>query len=147
MKSMTVLLVLCIISVYYVANGELDANSARKAQNKKDYKFKEKDLKLAKARWISLQEEDWGDDMMQKPIDEPPRRTNRELGEMCTYSRDCGSACCLLDRSTKVRSCQPRAVKGEKCSNAQIKADIYVDACPCVSGYNFCSFPSEICSK
>lgn len=57
---------------------------------------------------------------------------------MCTYSRDCHSGCCQLDRSTKLRSCQPKALLGEKCSNAQVKADTYVDACPCVAGYGKC---------
>jgi len=140
MKVTLILLVLMLIGV------TLAGEFAKKVNFKKDYKFKEKDLKQAKARW-NIQEEDWGDDMMQKPIDEPPRRTNRDLGEMCTYSRDCGSGCCLLDRQTKVRSCQPKAAIAEKCSNAQVKADIYVDACPCLSGYNYCSFPQEICTK
>lgn len=45
--------------------------------SKKDYKIKEKDLKQAKARWIQLQKDDWDDDMMQRPIDEPPRRVRR----------------------------------------------------------------------
>lgn len=135
-----------ILMLVMFIGSSLAGEFARKTNSKKDYKFKEKDLKQAKARWIQVQE-DWGDDMNQKPIDEPPRRTNRDLGEMCTYSRDCGSGCCLLERQTKVRSCQPRAVRGEKCSNAQVKADIYVDACPCLSGYNFCSFPQEICTK
>jgi len=141
MKTTLVLLMLMFIGV------TLAGEFAKKTNLKKDYKYKDKDLKQAKARWTSVQDEDWGDDMMQKPIDEPPRRTNRDMGEMCTYSRDCESGCCLLDRQTKVRSCQPRSVRGEKCSNAQVKADIYVDACPCVSGYNFCSYPQEICTK
>jgi len=116
--------------------------------SKKDYKVKEKDLKNAKARWIQVHDdEEWGDDMMQHPIDEPPRRRNRELGEICTYSRDCSSGCCLLDRDTKVRSCQTKAIFGEKCSAAQVKADLYVDACPCQSGENYCSFPDEVCKK
>jgi len=115
---------------------------------KKDYKVKEKDLKQAKARWIQVQRDyDWGDDMMQKPIDEAPRRSNRELGEICTYSRDCSSGCCLMDRETKLRSCQSKSKVGQKCSSAQVKADLFVDACPCVSGYNYCSYPQEVCTK
>ncbi|XP_054154806.1 uncharacterized protein LOC128953345 [Oppia nitens] len=139
---LTIVLVCCYTYLILATSAEYDNDnnhhhrSGRKIENRKDYKLRDKDVKQAKARWISLQEEDWGDDMWQKPIDEPPRRTHRELGEMCTYSRDCQSGCCLLERSSKLRSCQPKSVKGEKCSNAQVKADIYVDACPCFAGYS-----------
>jgi len=142
MKTSVIFLVI-ILCIGVTLAGEFH----KKPNSKKDYKVKEKDLKLAKARWIQIQDEDWGGDMMQHPIDEPPRRRDRELGEMCTYSRDCTSGCCLLDRQTKVRSCQPKTVRGEKCSNAQVKADIYVDACPCLAGYDHCSYPQEVCSK
>lgn len=98
-------------------------------------------------------------------------QVNRELGEMCTYSHDCQSGCCQLERLTKIRSCQSKALLGEKCTNAQVKADTYVDACPCVSGYgkcclaqeclpmlpltdghfcsiaDYCSFPKDVCTK
>jgi len=70
MKTTLILLVLMFIGV------TLAGEFARKPNLKKDYKFKEKDLKQAKARWIQVQDEDWGDDMMQKPIDEPPRRVS-----------------------------------------------------------------------
>lgn len=40
----------------------------------KEFQVHDKDLKDAKERWI--QEEDWGDDMMQHPIDEGPRRVS-----------------------------------------------------------------------
>lgn len=70
MNTSLILLVMMFIGV------TLAGEFARKPSVKKDYKFKEKDLKQAKTRWISIQEEDWGDDMMQKPIDEPPRRVS-----------------------------------------------------------------------
>lgn len=70
-------------------------------------------------------------------------QVNRELGEMCTYSHDCQSGCCQLERLTKIRSCQSKALLGEKCTNAQVKADTYVDACPCVSGYGKCCLAQE----
>jgi len=93
-----------------------------------------------------LQSEDWGDeDLMQHPIDEEPRRKNRALGEICSYSSDCEAGCCLMERETKVRSCQPRALIGERCSSGQVKGDLYVDACPCAAGMDVCDFPSEIC--
>ncbi|XP_074593695.1 uncharacterized protein LOC141849325 [Brevipalpus obovatus] len=91
---------------------------------------------------------DWSDpDMMQKPIDDIPRRTNRGLGEVCSYSTDCDSGCCLLNRATSIRSCQPRALRGDKCTLAQIKGDLYVDACPCLSGNDYCTYPANICRK
>lgn len=90
----------------------------------------------------------WNDaDMSQHPIDEEPRRMDRALGEMCLYSSDCVSGCCMLDRETKIRSCQPKAIQGDKCTTAQIKADLYVDVCPCESGDSFCVYPGEYCSK
>lgn len=90
----------------------------------------------------------WNDvDMLQHPIDEEPRRMDRTLGEMCLYSSDCISGCCMLDRETKIRSCQPKSIKGEKCTTAQIKADLYVDVCPCLSGDSNCIYPGEYCSK
>lgn len=85
--------------------------------------------------------------MLQHPIDEEPRRIDRALGEMCLYSSDCMSGCCMLDRETKIRSCQPKSIKGEKCTTAQIKADLYVDVCPCESGDSSCVYPGEYCAK
>jgi len=90
---------------------------------------------------------DWSDaDMMQHPIDEAPRRENRALGDVCSYTKDCGSGCCLMDRDTRQRSCQPMALFGEKCSLGQVKGDLYVDACPCSAGSDACSFPAGVCS-
>ena len=93
-------------------------------------------------------EVDWSAaDMMQRPIDEPEaRETDRGLGSPCSYSSDCSSACCLLDRSTKIRSCQPKARMSEKCSNFQVKGDLYVDACPCIRGTNHCNSNTKRCS-
>jgi len=92
-------------------------------------------------------DEDWSnEDMMQHPIDESPRKSNRPLGEMCSYSTDCAAGCCLLDRETKIRSCQRKAKRGEKCTSAQVKGDLYVDACPCSSGDDFCAYPGEFCT-
>lgn len=106
------------------------------------YKEKEKQAKMASINDI------WNDaDMLQHPIDEEPRRMDRALGEMCLYSSDCISGCCMLDRETKIRSCQPKAIQGEKCTTAQIKADLYVDVCPCESGDSNCVYPGEFCSK
>lgn len=106
------------------------------------YKEKEKQAKLGSINDI------WNDaDMLQHPIDEEPRRMDRALGEMCLYSSDCISGCCMLDRETKIRSCQPKAIQGEKCTTAQIKADLYVDVCPCESGDSNCVYPGEFCSK
>lgn len=86
---------------------------------------------------------DWSDaDMMQHPIDEGPRREHRIVGDICSYSKDCESGCCLLDRTTKIRKCQPMAAWGQRCSLGQIKGDLYVDACPCLQGY---SCHSSIC--
>jgi len=83
---------------------------------------------------------DWSSaDMMQHPIDEEARKSNRSLGQPCSYSSDCGSGCCLLDRTSKIRSCQPLALLHEKCTNSQVKGDLYVDACPCASGSQFCT--------
>ena len=91
---------------------------------------------------------DWSDaDMMQHPIDEGPRRENRPLGDICSYSKDCDSGCCLMDRVSKIRSCQPLAAWGEKCSLGQVKGDLYVDACPCKAGSDFCSFPAAVCKE
>jgi len=91
---------------------------------------------------------DWSDaDMMQHPIDEAPRRENRPLGDICSYSKDCGSGCCLMDRDTRQRACQPLAAWGEKCSLGQVKGDLYVDACPCATGADFCAFPAGTCSQ
>ncbi|KAH9423123.1 uncharacterized protein LOC113793207 [Dermatophagoides pteronyssinus] len=132
------------VTSFVMINAEISDSGAQ--QNKPEFKVLEKDLEEVKERWMEL--EDWGDDdMMQHPIDEGLRRTHRELGEICTYSRDCRSGCCQLDRETKLRSCQPKANIGEKCTNAQVKADTYVDACPCVAGYDHCSFPKEVCTK
>ena len=39
-----------------------------------------------------------------------------------------------MDRETRLRSCQPMANWGEKCSLGQVKGDLYVDACPCQAG-------------
>lgn len=106
------------------------------------YREKEKQAKLGGINDI------WNDaDMLQHPIDEEPRRMDRALGEMCLYSSDCVSGCCMLDRETKIRSCQPKAIQGEKCTTAQIKADLYVDVCPCESGDSNCVYPGEFCSK
>lgn len=106
------------------------------------YREKEKQSKLASVNDI------WNDvDMLQHPIDEEPRRMDRALGEMCLYSSDCVSGCCMLDRETKIRSCQPKAIQGEKCTTAQIKADLYVDVCPCESGDSNCVYPGEYCMK
>lgn len=116
----------------------------RNGPNKRCQKFREKE-KLSKSIGIN---EIWNDaDMLQHPIDEEPRRMDRALGEMCLYSSDCISGCCMLDRETKIRSCQPKSIQGEKCTTAQIKADLYVDVCPCEAGDNFCVFPGEFCSK
>lgn len=111
--------------------------------NRRCQKYKEKEKqKLASINDI------WNDaDMLQHPIDEEPRRMDRALGEMCLYSSDCLSGCCMLDRETKIRSCQPKAIRGEKCTTAQIKADLYVDVCPCESGDSNCVYPGEYCSK
>ncbi|RWS30418.1 hypothetical protein B4U80_11305 [Leptotrombidium deliense] len=93
----------------------------------------------------SIQYQDWGDldwseeDLLQHPIDDYPRKKNRGLGHMCSFSEDCSSGCCLLNRETKIRSCQPRAIKGERCSAFQIKGDLFVDACPCEAGIDSCA--------
>lgn len=113
--------------------------SSRRCQK---FREKEKQSKLGGMNDI------WNDaDMLQHPIDEEPRRMDRALGEMCLYSSDCISGCCMLDRETKIRSCQPKAIKGEKCTTAQIKADLYVDVCPCESGDSNCIYPGEFCAK
>ncbi|XP_015786494.1 uncharacterized protein LOC107363736 [Tetranychus urticae] len=91
---------------------------------------------------------DWSDpEMMQHPMDDTPRKTHRGLGDICSYSNDCESGCCLLNRETGIRSCQSRAQRGERCTLAQIKGDLYVDACPCISGNDYCEYPSSICRK
>lgn len=111
--------------------------------NRRCQKYKEKE----KAKLASINDI-WNDaDMLQHPIDEEPRRMDRALGEMCLYSSDCISGCCMLDRETKIRSCQPKAIQGEKCTTAQIKADLYVDVCPCESGDSNCVYPGEFCAK
>lgn len=116
----------------------------RSGSNRRCQKFREKE-KHAKLGSIN---EIWNDaDMLQHPIDEEPRRMDRALGEMCLYSSDCMSGCCMLDRETKIRSCQPKAIQGEKCTTAQIKGDLYVDVCPCEAGDSYCVFPGEFCSK
>lgn len=116
-----------------------NSNSNKRCQK---YKEKEKHNKLNSINDI------WNDaDMLQHPIDEEPRRMDRALGDMCLYSSDCVSGCCMLDRETKIRSCQPKAIQGEKCTTAQIKADLYVDVCPCESGDSNCIYPGEYCSK
>jgi hypothetical protein len=113
--------------------------SSRRCQK---YREKEKQSKMGSINDI------WNDvDMLQHPIDEEPRRMDRALGEMCLYSSDCISGCCMLDRETKIRSCQPKSIKGEKCTTAQIKADLYVDVCPCESGDSNCVYPGEFCAK
>ncbi|KAI1282027.1 hypothetical protein HDE_13222 [Halotydeus destructor] len=90
---------------------------------------------------------DWSAaDMMQRPIDDAPRKTDRSLGDPCSYSRDCSSGCCLLDRASKSRSCQPMALFAEKCSIGQVKGDLYTDACPCASGTDHCSSSAGVCA-
>lgn len=115
----------------------------KNGSNRRCQKYREKEKqKLGSINDI------WNDaDMLQHPIDEEPRRMDRALGEMCLYSSDCISGCCMLDRETKIRSCQPKAIQGEKCTTAQIKADLYVDVCPCESGDSNCVYPGEYCSK
>lgn len=116
----------------------------KNSSNRRCHKYREKE-KQAKMNSIN---DIWNDaDMLQHPIDEEPRRMDRALGEMCLYSSDCISGCCMLDRETKIRSCQPKAIQGEKCTTAQIKADLYVDVCPCESGDSNCVYPGEFCSK
>lgn len=139
MKQTIVIFLLMVVMANAEISGTQNQNNA--------FQVLDDDLKDAKERWIQNDDDIWDDDMMQHPIDEGPRRTHRELGEMCTYSHDCQSGCCLLERKTKIRSCQPKALLGEKCSNAQVKADTYVDACPCVAGYDHCNFPKEVCTK
>lgn len=115
----------------------------KNGSNRRCQKFRERE----KAKLGSINEI-WNDaDMLQHPIDEEPRRMDRALGEMCLYSSDCTSGCCMLDRETKIRSCQSKAIQGEKCTTAQIKADLYVDVCPCEAGDSFCVYPGEFCSK
>lgn len=115
----------------------------KNGSNRRCQKYKEKE----KAKLASINDI-WNDaDMLQHPIDEEPRRMDRALGEMCLYSSDCISGCCMLDRETKIRSCQPKAIQGEKCTTAQIKADLYVDVCPCESGDSNCVYPGEFCAK
>lgn len=114
--------------------------------NRRCQKFRERE-KQAKLSGNTINDI-WNDaDMLQHPIDEEPRRMDRALGEMCLYSSDCGSGCCMLDRETKIRSCQPKAIQGEKCTTAQIKGDLYVDVCPCESGDSNCVYPGEFCFK
>jgi len=114
------------------------------SNNKRCQKMKEKE----KQNKLNSINDVWNDaDMLQHPIDEEPRRMDRALGEMCLYSSDCTSGCCMLDRETKIRSCQPKSIKGEKCTTAQIKADLYVDVCPCESGDSNCIYPGEYCAK
>lgn len=120
------------------------AEKCNKSNSRRCLKFREKE-KHAKLNSFN---DIWNDaDMLQHPIDEEPRRSDRSLGEMCLYSSDCISGCCMLDRETKIRSCQPKSIKGEKCTTAQIKADLYVDVCPCESGDSNCVYPGEFCSK
>lgn len=127
------------------ANAKLLSEKCNKnGSNRRCQKLREKE-KQAK---IGSLNDIWNDaDMLQHPIDEEPRRMDRALGEMCLYSSDCISGCCMLDRETKIRSCQPKAIQGEKCTTAQIKADLYVDVCPCESGDSNCVYPGEYCSK
>ena len=114
------------------------------SSNRRCQKFKEKE----KQNKLNSINDIWDDaDMLQHPIDEEVRRMDRALGEMCLYSSDCMSGCCMLDRETKIRSCQPKSIKGEKCTTAQIKADLYVDVCPCESGDSNCVYPGEYCAK
>lgn len=116
-----------------------NGNNNRRCQK---YREKEKQNKLNSINDV------WSDaDMLQHPIDEEPRRMDRALGEMCLYSSDCMSGCCMLDRETKIRSCQQKSIKGEKCTTAQIKGDLYVDVCPCESGDSNCVYPGEFCAK
>lgn len=75
------------------------------------------------------------------------KQIDRILGDICSYSRDCASGCCLMDRSTRQRTCQPLAGWGDKCSMGQVKGDLYVDACPCKAGPDVCTFPAGVCSK
>lgn len=125
-------------------NPKLLSEKCKNGSNRRCQKYREKE-KQAKLGSIN---DIWNDaDMLQHPIDEEPRRMDRALGEMCLYSSDCISGCCMLDRETKIRSCQPKAIQGEKCTTAQIKADLYVDVCPCESGDSNCVYPGEFCSK
>ena len=71
MKNCLTALVFVFICVAVVG-----AEYARNSCNEKDYNFKDSDLKQTKSRWISLQEEDWGDDMMQDPIDELQKKVS-----------------------------------------------------------------------
>lgn len=143
MKLVTLVYLFTVATSVHLVSAEI---STHQDQNKPEY-HTDKDLKDAKERWIVNEDEMWDDDMMQHPIDEGPRRVHRDNGEVCTYSHDCASGCCQLERKTKIRSCQPMAQLNERCTNAQVKADTFVDACPCQAGYDFCSFPGEVCTK
>ncbi|XP_013786753.1 uncharacterized protein LOC106470734 isoform X1 [Limulus polyphemus] len=78
--------------------------------------------------------------MFQKPIDNFfIMKDFRDLGTMCQFSSQCKSNCCLMEHRTNKRTCQMRALKGELCSNSQIKFDCYADFCPCESGNEFCT--------
>eukprot|EP00178_Gracilaria_changii_P015988 TRINITY_DN4501_c0_g1_i1.p1 TRINITY_DN4501_c0_g1~~TRINITY_DN4501_c0_g1_i1.p1 ORF type:complete len:150 (-),score=16.10 TRINITY_DN4501_c0_g1_i1:169-618(-) len=123
---------------------------AQRVSPKRGYNAK-KPKWLQKEEYVRKQEagEDWSRwDMQQIPIDDDQahRKVNRALGSICSFSTDCGSGCCLMDRQTKIRSCQAKSTRGQKCSSAQVKSDLYVDACPCEAGNDFCPYPSEVCS-
>jgi len=138
-------LLICVAFFLVLVNLSSAANGLPKAQ---DLDEKDSGNKKEKDRKDHHRYEDWGQDwsdadMMQHPIDEAPRRENRGLGDICSYSKDCSSGCCLMDRETRQRSCQAMALEGEMCSLGQVKGDLYVDACPCNSGSDACEFPSN----
>uniref|UniRef100_A0A4Q8K7W4 U10-Liphistoxin-Lsp1a_1 n=2 Tax=Liphistius TaxID=62150 RepID=A0A4Q8K7W4_9ARAC len=80
------------------------------------------------------------DELSQKPIffSGEFRRSNRALGEPCTYSFDCSSNCCLKETGSR-RQCSRKARKGELCSVSQVKLDLYMEHCPCEEGNRYCS--------
>uniref|UniRef100_A0A1E1WY93 Putative secreted protein n=1 Tax=Amblyomma aureolatum TaxID=187763 RepID=A0A1E1WY93_9ACAR len=64
---------------------------------------------------------------------------NKGVGEICSNDGDCKwYLCCLSSNGT--RSCQRKKLRGEACSDGQIKGGYHRDNCPCLMNEDECKW-------
>uniref|UniRef100_V5GXS7 Putative secreted protein n=2 Tax=Ixodes ricinus TaxID=34613 RepID=V5GXS7_IXORI len=57
-----------------------------------------------------------------------------KLGKPCTTGTDCQNGTCCREKKAGEKTCRHLRTTGQRCSDAPIKGEIYVDYCPCVLG-------------
>ncbi|RWS17238.1 hypothetical protein B4U79_00817 [Dinothrombium tinctorium] len=62
------------------------------------------------------------------------QETKKSVGSYCTSSDECSSDCCVMNYTSRERTCQPLATNGQPCSIGQVKGGYYADYCPCEKG-------------